>query len=65
MKSWENGDDASSAIEMLKNCKLYIGFDSGATHLASFLGTNTFAFRHNDAKFYLDLVKKNKKILEC
>ena len=34
--SWDFGDE-DSAVEMLQNCQVYVGVDSGCTHLAAFL----------------------------
>jgi ADP-heptose:LPS heptosyltransferase len=33
------------SVDLLKNCKVYCGIDSGVTHLASFLDTNSVIFR--------------------
>ena len=40
--------DASAAIELLLNCRLYIGTDTGPSHLAAFLGRPMLVFRCED-----------------
>ena len=37
--------DTDSAIELMQKCKLYIGTDSGGSHLASTVGCNMLLFR--------------------
>ncbi len=40
--SWDF-DDASADVELLQNCRLYVGGNSGVTHLATFLQVPTIA----------------------
>lgn len=41
-----SGDlDTDAAIELLQNCRLYIGTDSGNSHLAATVGANMLVFR--------------------
>lgn len=43
-----SGDyDTDAAIELLQHCRLYVGTDSGATHLASTVGASMLVFREN------------------
>jgi hypothetical protein len=44
VRSWEY-DDASANIELLQNCKLYLGTDTGTSHLAAFCSTPMIVFR--------------------
>lgn len=37
--------DTDAAIELMHNCRLYIGTDSGASHLAATVGTHMLTFR--------------------
>jgi hypothetical protein len=43
---YHSGDfDTDAAIELLMNCKLFVGTDSGASHLAATVGANMLVFR--------------------
>jgi hypothetical protein len=45
-QSLHTGDyDTDLAIELLKSCKLYVGTDSGGSHLASTIGASMLVFR--------------------
>lgn len=35
--SWDCGNDGDCVVEMMQNCKVYVGVDSGVSHLACFL----------------------------
>lgn len=48
MDSWEFSDNARAAIEMLAHCKLYVGLDTGPSHLASFMSVPMIVFQHNN-----------------
>jgi len=54
LNSWSHDDNSSAIIEMLQNCKLYIGIDTGTSHLASLLSVPMMVFFHADAydKYY-------------
>lgn len=45
--SWKYEDNASACIEMLKKCKLYVGLDTGTSHLASFMNVPMIVFQAN------------------
>jgi len=42
----------SATIELIKNCKLFIGSDTGTTHLASFLGKNVVIVGYCDRHLF-------------
>lgn len=45
-KAWQHSQGATEgSIDLLSNCKLYIGTDSGPTHLAALMDVPTLAFR--------------------
>jgi hypothetical protein len=44
IRSWDYGD-ASAVVELLQECALYIGTDTGTSHLAAFCSTPAIIFR--------------------
>jgi len=46
--SWDYDDSASAAIQLLRDCKLYVGLDTGPSHLASFMSVPMIVFQHNN-----------------
>jgi len=52
VNSWEHTDPASASIEMLSNCKIYIGLDTGVSHLAGFMSVPMILFSHANPKRY-------------
>jgi len=54
LNSWDYNDNSSAIIEMLQNCKLYVGIDTGPSHLASLLSVPIIVFHHDKAydKYY-------------
>ena len=47
-QSYHTDGDTNSAIELLRNCQLYIGQDSGNSHLAATVGALMLIFREED-----------------
>jgi hypothetical protein len=47
VRAWDWGDDPSASIELLSNCRLYIGTDSGASHLAAFCSAPSLVFQYD------------------
>ena len=56
--SWDYDDKASASIEMLSNCKLYIGLETGVSHLAGFMSIPTIMFSHANPKLYTPNIAK-------
>lgn len=52
VNSWDFEDRSSACIEMLSNCKLYIGLDTGASHLAAFMSVPMIIFSHANPDLY-------------
>lgn len=50
IRSWEFEDNAAAIIELLSSSKLYIGTDTGPTHLAALLRTPMILFRNMSEK---------------
>ena len=48
VRSWEY-PDLNAAVELLQNCKLYIGTDSGVSHLAALAGARSLIFRDSNS----------------
>lgn len=48
MNSWAFTNNGRASIEMLSHCKLYVGLDTGPSHLASFMSIPMIVFQHND-----------------
>lgn len=48
--SWENEDNASACIELIKKCKLFVGLDTGTSHLAAFISVPMIVFQGNTPK---------------
>jgi len=46
--SWDYEDNASAAIQLLRDCKLYVGLDTAPSHLASFVSVPMIVFQHNN-----------------
>jgi len=49
LNSWDYDDNSSAIIEMLQNCRLYVGIDTGTSHLASLLSVPMMVFFHDAA----------------
>lgn len=48
-QTYHSGDfDTDAAVELLQGCRLYVGTDSGNSHLASTVGVNMLVFREED-----------------
>jgi hypothetical protein len=45
VRSWDFQWPDNAVVELMKTCRLYIGTDTGPTHLAGLLSTPTLAFR--------------------
>lgn len=59
VNSWDYEDNSSAVIELLNNCKLYLGLDTGVSHLASMMSVPMIVFSHSDQKHYLtDFMKQ-------
>lgn len=52
VNSWDYKDNASAVIELLNNCKLYLGLDTGVSHLASIISVPMIIFSHSRQKSY-------------
>ncbi len=52
VNSWDYEDNANAVIELLSNCKLYLGLDTGVSHLASFMSVPMIVFSHSNQKHY-------------
>jgi hypothetical protein len=52
INSWDYDDNSSAAIELLNNCKLYLGLDTGVSHLAAFMSTPMIIFSDANPKLY-------------
>lgn len=59
INSWDYGDNSSACISMLKNCDLYLGLDTGVSHLASMISCPIIVFSHANQKYYLTSFMKN------
>lgn len=53
----------SELIALLEYCDLYIGVDTGITHLACMLGTKSVIIAHNGTAHWLPFYNKNATIL--
>jgi hypothetical protein len=53
--------ESTAAIEMLQNCKLYIGTDTGASHLAAFLDVPSIVFSNWERSFVRIMQYANNK----
>ena len=53
INSWDYEDNSSAVIELLSNCKLYLGLDTGVSHLAAFMSVPMIVFSHSNQKHYL------------
>lgn len=56
-RSWEHPNSTEVAIDLLRKCSLYIGTDTGPTHLAALLGTPMLLFR-NPYEHSYNLIKE-------
>lgn len=52
VNSWDYEDNSGAVIEMLLNCKLYLGLDTGTSHLASFMSTPMIIFSDANPNLY-------------
>jgi len=52
VNSWDYEDNSSAVVEMLQNCKLYVGLDTGSSHLASLLSVPMIVFSHANQRYY-------------
>jgi hypothetical protein len=57
--SWDY-QDSDAAIEMLSNCKLYIGTDTGVSHLASLVKAPMLVFRYPSPGDYTFRMRLNQ-----
>lgn len=48
IKSWEQPNPSQVSFALLKRCRLFIGTDTGTTHLAAICGAPIICFRRND-----------------
>jgi hypothetical protein len=48
LRAWEEGDDADANVELLQSCRLYVGTDTGTSHLAAFVSVPSLIFRYDD-----------------
>ena len=53
VNSWDYDDNGSAVIELLSKCKLYIGLDTGVSHLAAFMSIPMIVFSHSNQRHYL------------
>lgn len=53
INSWDYKDNTSAIMELLNNCKLYLGLDTGISHLASIMSIPMIVFSHVNQKHYL------------
>ena len=53
VNSWDYDDNASAVIELFSNCKLYLGLDTGVSHLAAFMSIPMIVFSHSAQNYYL------------
>lgn len=53
VNSWDQPNNFDNIIEMIKNCKLYLGLDTGVSHLASLLHVSMIVFSHSNQRYYL------------
>ncbi len=53
VNSWDYEDNSSAVIELLGNCKLYLGLDTGVSHLASMMSAPMIVFSHSNQRHYL------------
>lgn len=59
INSWDYFDNLSAIIEMLQNCKLYVGLDTGVSYIACFMNIPTIIFSHANNRYYrTDLLSK-------
>jgi len=52
INSWDFNDNASAIIELLQNCKLYLGLDTGTTYIAALLSVPIIMFSHANQQWY-------------
>src|SRR4029079_17061837 len=57
LRAWDVGNDAAANIEMLQQCKVYIGTDSGTSHLAALVSAPSVIFRYPDPWPHIDNMK--------
>lgn len=57
--SWDYEDGSGAAIEMIKNCKLYVGLDTGTSHLAAFISPPMIVFQPNIPNYSGTWMMKN------
>jgi hypothetical protein len=61
-QQFHTGDyDTDAAIELMKNCRLYVGTDSGNTHLAATVNCPILAWRIPDAR-HRDLFPRMREV---
>jgi len=53
INSWDYEDNSGAVIEMINNCKLFIGIDTGVTHLASMMSIPMIVFSDANQRHYL------------
>ena len=56
-RSWEHPNSTEVAIDLLRKCSLYVGTDTGPTHLAALLGSPMLLFR-NPYEHSYNLIKE-------
>jgi ADP-heptose:LPS heptosyltransferase len=58
VNSWDYPDFSSSIIELLSNCKLYLGLDTGVSHIAALMSIPMIVFSHSNQRYYFTHVLK-------
>lgn len=55
-QEFHTGDypDTDAAVELLQSCRLFVGSDSGAAHLASTVGAPMLVFRHQAGRTFVE-----------
>lgn len=57
-QAWHTEGDCDAAIEAVENCRLWVGTDTGTSHLASTIGGRPMIiFREDEASNFVDLMK--------
>lgn len=57
-RSWEYEDSVGAMLEMLSGARLFIGTDTGPTHLAAILRTPMILFRNGHEKLSPDMLRR-------
>jgi len=59
VNSWSYEDNLSAILELMNNCKIFLGLDTGVSHLASMLSIPMIVFSHSNQKHYLTWMMRN------